>query len=170
MKDAQAVKKRFISALIVGVFVAYSFIHGRSSAAAPASPASTSATNPRAAAPTATGAPGSPSTASSGTPGATSTPSGRYKNGTYTGSVADAQWGYVQVQAVIQNGAIANVQFLQYPNERDRSVQINQYADPQLISEAIQAQSAQVDLVTGATDTSYAFIQSLSDALSQAQA
>jgi uncharacterized protein with FMN-binding domain len=47
---------------------------------------------------------------------------------------------------------------------------INDYADPQLTSEAIAAQSANVDAITGATDTSQAFIQSLSDALSQAKA
>lgn len=164
MRDSQAQKKRIVSTLIVGVFVAYSFIHGRSSAAALAP---TPTTDPRAAATASVTPAASPA---SGTPGATSTRSGRYKDGTYTGSVADAQWGYVQVEAIIHNGAIANVQFLQYPNERDRSVEINQSADPQLVSEAIQAQSAQVDIVTGATDTSYAFIQSLSDALSQAQA
>jgi uncharacterized protein with FMN-binding domain len=58
---------------------------------------------------------------------------------------------------------------LQYPNERNRSVEINSYADPILVNEAIQAQSAKVDIVSGATDTSQAFIQSLSHALSQAQ-
>lgn len=62
------------------------------------------------------------------------------------------------------------VQFLQYPSDRERSVEINSYADPQLTSEAIQAQGAQVDVVTGATDSSDAFMQSLADALSQAQA
>jgi uncharacterized protein with FMN-binding domain len=84
--------------------------------------------------------------------------------------VADAQWGYIQVKAIISNGKITDVQFLQYPNERDRSIMINSYADPQLTSEAIAAQSANVDAITGATDTSQAFIQSLSDALSQAKA
>ncbi len=59
---------------------------------------------------------------------------------------------------------------MQHPNERNRSVEINSYADPILINEAIQAQSAQVDIVSGATDSSNAFIQSLSNALSQAQA
>src|SRR5258708_24173703 len=49
-------------------------------------------------------------------------------------------------------------------------IMINNYADPQLTSETIAAQSANVDIVTGATDTSQAFIQSLSDALSQAKA
>ena len=62
------------------------------------------------------------------------------------------------------------MKFLQYPNERQRSVEINSYADPILTSEAIQAQSANVDLVSGATDSSYAFIQSLTDALSKAKA
>ena len=76
----------------------------------------------------------------------------------------------VQVKAIIKNGKVADVQFLQYPNDRNRSVEINSYADPQLTSEAIQAQSANVDIVTGATDSSDAFIQSLTDALSQAQA
>ena len=93
-----------------------------------------------------------------------------YKDGSYTGGAADAQWGLIQVKAIIQHGKITDVQFLQYPNERNRSVEINSYADPQLTSEAIQAQSANVDIVSGATDSSDAFIQSLSDALSQAKA
>lgn len=103
-----------------------------------------------------------------GTTSVVSGPGTTYKDGTYTGSVADAYWGNIQVQAVIQGGKISSVTFLEYPNDRNRSVSINQYADPILSNEAIQAQSANVDIVTGATDTSDAFIQSLSDALSQA--
>jgi uncharacterized protein with FMN-binding domain len=76
----------------------------------------------------------------------------------------------VQVQAIVQNGRLTDVKFLTYPNERSRSVEINSYAIPQLTTEAIQAQNAQVDIVSGATDTSFAFMQSLSDALTQAQA
>jgi uncharacterized protein with FMN-binding domain len=151
-----AMKKLIVSALIIGVFIVYSLVHVRGAPAAVLPPTSTgSGSNPTSPSDTTT------SGATSGT---------TYKNGTYTGSVADAQWGYVQVKAVIQGGKITDVQWLQYPNERDRSVEINQYADPQLTQEAIQTQSAQVDLVSGATDTSVAFIQSLSDALSQAQA
>ena len=97
-----------------------------------------------------------------------STTTGQYKNGSYTGAEADAQWGYVQVKITVQNGKLTNVQFLEYPNHRDRSVEINNYAMPQLTSEAISAQSAQVDVISGATDTSEAFIQSLGNALSQA--
>jgi uncharacterized protein with FMN-binding domain len=154
-------RKLAVSAVIIGVFAFYSLMHGR------ANPASPSAVLPR------------PTTGSSGTPTATdaggvtnpTAASGPvYKNGTYVGNVSDAQWGYVQVKAVIQGGKIANVQWMQYPSDRQRSVEINSYADPQLTTEAIQAQSAQVDIVTGATDSSIAFMESLGNALSQAQA
>jgi len=92
-----------------------------------------------------------------------------YKDGQYTGSVADAFYGNIQVKAIIQGGKITDVQFLQYPNDRSNSIRINQQADPYLTQEAIQAQSAQVDIVSGATDSSQAFIQSLSAALTQAK-
>ena len=146
----QSVKKVIVAALIIGVFVLYSLTHAR--------------------APGASLATGAGDTASSSSSSSSSGSSTTYKDGSYTGSVADAQWGYIQVKAVISGGKITDVQFLQYPNERPRSIEINSYADPQLTQEAIQAQSAQVDIVTGATDSSQAFMQSLSDALSQAQA
>jgi uncharacterized protein with FMN-binding domain len=98
----------------------------------------------------------------------TATASGAYLDGTYDGSQADANWGTVEVQVVITNGQISDVQFLQFPNHRNRSQEINSQAMPILTQEAIQAQQAQVDVVTGATDTSGAFIESLSAALSQA--
>jgi uncharacterized protein with FMN-binding domain len=93
---------------------------------------------------------------------------GAYRDGTYDGGPADANWGEVEVQAVIAGGQLRNVRFQQYPNHRGRSVAINQQAMPILIQEAIQAQKADVDVVTGATDTSQAFIQSLGSALRQA--
>ena len=146
-------KKTIVSAILIGIFVLYCFLHEANAVAIVPTTTPTSRS----------------SSSSTSAPTATATSGTTYKNGTYTGSVADAQWGVVQVQVVIQNGEIINVQFLQYPNERNRSVEINSYADPILVNEAIQAQSAQVDMVSGATDTSQAFIQSLSDALSQAQ-
>lgn len=107
-------------------------------------------------------------TAVASAPTPTSTSSGQYKDGSYTGNQADAQWGFVQVQATVSQGKITNVQFLEYPSDRSRSQYINSIADPELINEAIQAQSSQVDVITGATDSSEAFMQSLADALSQA--
>ncbi len=96
------------------------------------------------------------------------TSSGKYKDGTYTGSVADAYYGNIQVKAVIKNGELADVVFLQYPNDRSTSREINGQAMPYLKSEAIQAQSGNVNIVSGATDSSIAFKQSLNSALSKA--
>ncbi len=93
---------------------------------------------------------------------------GKYKDGTYTGNSADAYYGNIQVQAVIKNGKIADVIFLDYPQDRNRSIMVNDYAMPILRSEAIRSQNAQVDAVSGATDSSGAFVSSLSSALSQA--
>ena len=101
------------------------------------------------------------------TPVAT-TNAGQYKNGQYTGTSANAYYGNVQVQVTIAGGAITNVQLLDYPQDRGTSVRINQQALPILEQEAIQAQSANIDTVSGATDSSGAFIQSLSNALAQA--
>ena len=92
-----------------------------------------------------------------------------YADGTYTGNVADAYYGNIQVQAVIQNGQITDVQFLQYPSDRSTSIRINGRAMPMLKSEAISAQSANVNIVSGATDSSQAFMQSLGSALTSAR-
>ena len=92
----------------------------------------------------------------------------RYKNGTFQGSVADAFYGNIQVEVVVQNGSISDIHILQSPNDRDTSVEINAHALPILKQEALQVQSAQVDIVSGATDSSSAFKQSLQSALSQA--
>lgn len=156
-------KKFSVAVLIIGAFVLYSLLYHIN----PVALVPTSST--RASSSSGTSTSGSTST-TSGTTNTTSSNGVLYKDGSYTGSVADAQWGTIQIQATIQGGKITKVQFLQYPNERNRSIEINTYADPQLASEAIQAQSANVDAVSGATDTSEAFIQSLTDALSQAKA
>ncbi len=95
---------------------------------------------------------------------------GQYKDGTYTGSVADAFYGNVQVRLTVSGGKITDVKFLQYPNSHSTSVYINQQAMPYLKQEAVQAQSSNVQIISGATFTSQAFAQSLSSALSGAHA
>jgi uncharacterized protein with FMN-binding domain len=102
-------------------------------------------------------------------PTPTPKPKGQYADGTYTGSPADAYYGMVQIRVVIQGGKLVTVDFLQYPNDRQTSLYINGQAMPLLKEEAIQAQSANVSGVSGASDTSQAFIQSLGDALAQAK-
>lgn len=162
-------KKVTIAALIIGAFILYSLLYTRASSIAlsPNNVNDSRSSSSAVSTPSTAGTPADPGATATATKGSSGS---QYKDGAYVGSIADAQWGNIQVKAIIQNGKITDVQFLQYPNERDRSVFINQNADPQLTSEAIQAQSANVDIVTGATDSSEAFIQSLSDALSQAKA
>lgn len=92
-----------------------------------------------------------------------------YRDGDYTGPTADAYYGEVQVRVVIQAGKIADVQFVEWPNDRRTSIRINRIAMPDLISEAIQAQSANVDVISGATLTSEAFAASLQAALEGAR-
>jgi uncharacterized protein with FMN-binding domain len=70
----------------------------------------------------------------------------------------------------ISRGKVSNVQFLQVPQERRRSQAINSQATPILQSEALQAQSANVNIISGATLTSESFQQSLESALVQASA
>jgi uncharacterized protein with FMN-binding domain len=95
--------------------------------------------------------------------------SGSFKDGEYKGDIADAFYGNIEVAATIQNSKITDVKFLQYPNDRPTSVEINQQAMPLLKQEAIQSQNANVDIISGATQTSEAFRVSLQSALSQAQ-
>lgn len=90
------------------------------------------------------------------------------KDGSYTGSVIDAYYGNVQVQAIIQGSKIVNVKTLQYPNSHSTSIDINSQALPYLEQEAVQAQSAKIQIISGATYTSQAYTQSLANALNQA--
>ena len=109
-----------------------------------------------------------PTPAPAPAPAPTPAPQGQYRDGTYTGPSVYVHYGNVQVKVTIANGKIADVTFLDYPQDRSTSRMINSQAIPQLQQEAIAAQSASVDGVSGATMTSQGFIQSLSNALSQA--
>jgi uncharacterized protein with FMN-binding domain len=98
------------------------------------------------------------------------TPVGQYKNGTYTGNDTDAYYGNLKIQVMVSGGKISDVTFLDYPKDRQTSIQINNQAMIYLKAEAIAAQSAKVDIISGATQTSEAFIQSLGQILAQAKA
>lgn len=105
------------------------------------------------------------------TPAPTPTPAstGLYRDGSYDGDSVDAYFGNVQVEAIISGGKLANVKVLAYPADRGTSVRINNRALPQLVQEAISSQSANVDIVSGATQTSQGFRQSLASALTKAK-
>jgi uncharacterized protein with FMN-binding domain len=157
-------KKAIISLFVIVAFAIYS-LHARNEqgSATVTAPTSLQAN---------TSSDSSSSTSQSttmGTPSSTSSPNVTYKDGTYTGSQADALYGYIQVKIVVNGGKLTDVQFLQYPNDQRESQEINSQAMPLLKQETIRSQSVQIDGVSGATDTSQAFIESLSSALNQAR-
>jgi uncharacterized protein with FMN-binding domain len=72
------------------------------------------------------------------------------------------------VQITVQSGKITKVTILQQPNGNRRDAEINDQAVPILIDETIQAQSANIDMVSGATVTSEGYVESLQAALDEA--
>jgi len=88
--------------------------------------------------------------------------------GTFTGSLVDTRYGPVQVRIVVSGQKVVDVQAVLLPRDRARSAAISQYSAPILRSEAITAQTAQIDVVSGATYTSVAYARSFESALKQA--
>jgi uncharacterized protein with FMN-binding domain len=103
----------------------------------------------------------------------------------FTGTAGQAdRWGDVEVTIVVKKATTTNlttkkktvkrrivsVKVPIYPDHTDRSVFINQQALPILIQETVAGQSSSIDMVSGATDSSYAFQQSLQSAILKAKA
>ena len=111
----------------------------------------------------------SPSATPATTPSPSPSPSGSaVLNGTFTGADFPNRFGDVQVRVVISNKHITDVQAVRLPTDRAQSAYISQQAGPWLRSEALQAQSANIDIISGATYTSQSYVQSLESALKQA--
>lgn len=89
---------------------------------------------------------------------------------TYTGTAIQTRYGAVQVQVTISSGKITGVTTLQVPSGDPHSSSISAAATPVLASEALTAQSAKIDTVSGATFTSQGYLASLQSALDQAAA
>jgi uncharacterized protein with FMN-binding domain len=87
---------------------------------------------------------------------------------TVTGAVADTRYGPVQLAVTFSGKKITKIQVLQYPTESGRDQEINSYAIPQLNQQAMAAQSANIDGVSGATYTSQGYQQSLQSAIDKA--
>jgi len=84
------------------------------------------------------------------------------------GPVITTNYGNVQVRATLNGKRLIDIQALQLPKDRSRSVRISQNAGPRLRSEALQAQSAHINLVSGASYTSQGYIDSLQGAIDRA--
>lgn len=104
-------------------------------------------------------------------PSPTSTPSDgapAFKDGDYTGQDVSMRFGDVQVKLTISGGRITDVEALQMPFDRQRSQAISDYVRQPLHDEVLQAQSAQIDTISGATYTTYAYAQSVQSVLDRA--
>ncbi|AMM20774.1 FMN-binding protein [Frondihabitans sp. PAMC 28766] len=128
---------------------------------------------------TSTGSTGTTTTpSSSASPSASATPSssasssaGTAKSsvsGTFDGTTAETQYGPVQVSIVVASGKITDVKALQLTDQGGRSVEISNDAAPVLRTEALSAQSAKIQSVSGATFTSEGYITSLQSAIDKA--
>jgi uncharacterized protein with FMN-binding domain len=112
---------------------------------------------------------------SSSRPGSSAVPSTATASGststsakTVTGSVAQTRWGPVQVQLRVKGGTITKVSVIQYPNGNGKDAEINSRALPALTQETVDAQSAGIDMVSGATVTSDGYLESLQSAIDKA--
>jgi uncharacterized protein with FMN-binding domain len=128
--------------------------HPSGLAAAPTSPPDQTSVQP------------SPPTSSGTSPSAA--PPSQGASGTFTGQDVPNRFGDVQVQVVVANGRITAVNALHLPSDRAQSAYISQVAGPLLHDEALQAQSARIDVISGATYTSDSYAQSLESAVQQA--
>ncbi len=119
---------------------------------------SSTAVGPSAAAGASAGNPAAGSGSRSASPGAAGT-------STVAGDAVDTRYGPVQVQITVANGKITAADVLQVPKQSRNDQMINSRAVPILDAEAVSAQSAKVDAVSGATVTSDGYAESLQSAI-----
>ncbi|WP_330455592.1 FMN-binding protein [Streptomyces sp. NBC_00820] len=89
-------------------------------------------------------------------------------SGVYTGDTVDTPYGPVQVRITLRGGRLTGVTALRTPDGNPRDREIASYAVPRLTGEALDAQSARIDAVSGATYTSGGYVRSLQSALDKA--
>ena len=111
---------------------------------------------------------GSTSAGTGTTSGTTTDPGTAAAPVTVTGSSTDTRWGPVQVEITVANGTITDVNVVDYPSGNGKDRQINARALPILVQETLDAQSADIDMVSGATVTSDGYLGSLQSALDEA--
>jgi uncharacterized protein with FMN-binding domain len=158
----RAVPAVIITAVGLGALASF-----RSTPAAPAKSrvaAVAPATVPTTAPPGPTSSPPASTAPKTATP-KTATPKTAGATRSLTGDPFDNRYGTVQVRVTVQGRTITDVTMIQMPDSHERSLEISQEAEPLLQQEALQAQSAQIDIVSGATYTSEGYAQSLQSAL-----
>ncbi len=114
------------------------------------------------------GSSGTSTTTAPGTAPPSTSSTASSAGGTVLGDSIDTRWGPVQVQITVQDGKITAVSVPVYPDGNGRDQEINATALPILVQETITAQSAKIDMVSGATVTSDGYLTSLQSALDKA--
>jgi uncharacterized protein with FMN-binding domain len=109
-----------------------------------------------------------PGSGTTGTGTDTTSGTGTAQTATVTGTATDTRWGPVQVQITVANGEISDVTVVEYPTGNGKDREINARALPVLVQETLDAQSADIDMVSGATVTSEGYLESLQAALDEA--
>lgn len=166
-----AVVATLLGLLALATFKSSPGVPGKSAVALPSKRSGAVAAAPHRSTTTTTAAPpatpgSTPATNSGTSPPATSASATR----TIDGDPVDNQYGTVQVRVTLQGRQIVGVTALQMPTDRQRSAEISQQAEPLLQQEVLQAQSAQIDIIGGASYTSQSYAQSLQSALDKAGA
>jgi uncharacterized protein with FMN-binding domain len=87
---------------------------------------------------------------------------------TATGQTITTQYGPVQVRIAETGGRLTDVTAIALPSGNSHSSEIAAHAVPILRGEALRANSAHIDIVSGATYTSDGYAQSLQSALDRA--
>lgn len=107
------------------------------------------------------------STTAIATPAETTEPASTGVSGTATGDAVYVRWGYVQLEVTVENGVITGIKELQMPDQDGKSLMISQQAGPMLTSQVLEAQSSNINGISGATYTTVGYQQSLQSALDQ---
>lgn len=92
-----------------------------------------------------------------------------YRDGVYTGAVIATNRGNYQVQLTVSNGKLTHITMLEWPQDNPQSKRISGNALPVYTAEALDKQSADVSLISGASEAYKGFTGSLQDALNQAK-
>ena len=91
-----------------------------------------------------------------------------YQDGVYVGPrIENAKGGY-QAQVTIENGIITNVAPVEAGTSDPESQRVNAFAVPTIVERVLEAQSADVEYVSGSSFTSPGFIDSIAGALEEA--
>lgn len=155
-----------IAVTVIGLWLILSFKSSPVSHVAAAVPAPASSATSAAPSDTAGQPPAGPPAPGTGPVPTTTTPSGSTR--TIDGDVVSNHYGEVQVAVVLDGKKIVDVKALKLPVDRARSAEISDQAAPLLHDEVLQAQSAQIDTIGGASYTSDSYAKSLQSALDKA--